>query len=72
MLTKGGPDDPLLGYKDIAAKTGIGEATLRNYRKRGYLPEPDVMLADRPRWYLSTIVTWQNLRAIGANEPRHS
>jgi len=64
-------DDPLLAYKEIAEQSGVGEATLRNYRRRGYLPEPDVMLADRPRWRASTIDKWLRLRAVGANTSRH-
>ena len=64
-------DEPLLGYKEIAEQSGVGEATLRNYRRRGYLPEPDVMLADRPRWRAATIEHWMRLRAVGANTSRH-
>lgn len=64
-------DDPLLGYREISEISGVGEATLRNYRRRGYLPEPDVMLADRPRWHDSTIKNWLRLRAVGANTSRH-
>ena len=64
-------DDALLDYKEIAERTGVGVATLRNYRRRGYMPEPDVMLADRPRWRASTIQNWMRLRAVGANTSRH-
>ena len=64
-------EEELLGYKEISARTGVGEGTLRNYRRRGYLPEPDVMLADRPRWRSSTIERWVRLRAVGANTSRH-
>ena len=64
-------DELLLGYKEIAERSGVGVATLRNYRRRGYLPEPDVMLADRPRWRASTIQNWMRLRSLGANTSRH-
>jgi len=64
-------DDPLIDYKEIAERTGVGVATLRNYRRRGYMPEPDVMLADRPRWRTSTIQNWMRLRQVGANTSRH-
>ena len=67
----GNIDDPLLGYREIAEQTGVREATLRNYRRRGYMPEPDVMLADRPRWRTSTIAHWIRMRAVGANTSRH-
>lgn len=65
------PNEPLLGYREIAEQSGVGEATLRNYRRRGYMPEPDVMLADRPRWRSSTIQKWLHLREVGANTSRH-
>lgn len=64
-------DEPLLGYREIAELSGVGEATLRNYRRRGYLPEPDVMLADRPRWRSATVQKWMRLREVGANTSRH-
>ena len=61
----------LLGYKDVAGIIGVGEATLRNYRRRGYMPQPDVMLADRPRWRETTIKEWKRLRKVGANTNRN-
>lgn len=66
-----GPGDELLGYRDIAVLTGISEGTLRNYRRRGYMPVPDVMLADRPRWNRSSIDHWLHLRKVAANEKRN-
>lgn len=63
-------DDDLLGYQEIAVLLNVSPGTLRNYRRRGYMPEPDVMLADRPRWFRSTIVKWERRRAVGANERR--
>ena len=64
-------DDPLLSYREIAQRSGVSEGTLRNYRRRGYMPEPDVMLADRPRWRSSTIQVWMHRRAVGANTSSH-
>jgi predicted site-specific integrase-resolvase len=60
----------LLSYRDISLRMGIREATLRNYRRRGYMPPPDVMLADRPRWRETSIERWERLRSIAANERR--
>jgi hypothetical protein len=66
-----GPDGSVLyGYRDIAAELGIGEGTLRNYRRRGYMPPPDVMLADRPRWRWDTVQQWRHERLVGANTAR--
>lgn len=61
---------PLYGYRDIAVMVGTTEGTLRNYRRRGYMPPPDVMLADRPRWREATITNWQRQRLVGANTQR--
>ena len=63
---------PLYGYVEIAEIIGISAATLRNYRKRGYMPPPDVMLADRPRWREATIVAWQRERLVGSNTNRNA
>ena len=60
----------LLGYVDVAEMVGISQATLRNYRRRGYMPPPDVMLADRPRWREATIRDWQRQRLVGSNTQR--
>lgn len=61
---------PLFGYRDVSRLVGISEGTLRNYRRRGYMPPPDVMLADRPRWREDTIAAWQRDRKVGANTQR--
>ena len=62
--------DRLLSYRDISRLMGISEATLRNYRRRGYMPAPDVMLADRPRWSEASIARWRHLRLVAGNERR--
>jgi len=61
---------PLYSYRDIAELSGVSEGTLRNYCRRGYMPAPDVMLADRPRWREATIMDWQWKRKVGANTQR--
>ncbi|HXC64123.1 MAG TPA: helix-turn-helix domain-containing protein [bacterium] len=55
-------DDDLLSYSDIAALLGVSAATIRAYRHTGRLPEPDAMLADRPRWRRASILAWQAAR----------
>jgi predicted DNA-binding transcriptional regulator AlpA len=51
--------DDLLDYAGIAQLTGLSRSTLRNYRTRGYFPEPDELLTpDRPRWRTSTVRDW--------------
>ena len=70
MADTAGDGTPLYGYREIAEMVGITEAALRNYRRRGYMPPPDVMLADRPRWLEATIREWQRQRLVGANTQR--
>ncbi|RPJ82750.1 MAG: MarR family transcriptional regulator [Acidobacteria bacterium] len=60
----------LYRYADIAEVVGVSEVVLRNYRKRGYMPPPDVMLADRPCWYPETIEAWKADRDAGTNVRR--
>lgn len=60
--------DNLLSYHDISEILNIKESTLRTYQRRGYMPPPDVMLADRPRWYPTTVEHWIRKREVGANE----
>lgn len=64
------PEPELLSYTDIARLTGVREATLRNYARRGYMPAPDVMLADRPRWTRAAVEDWLRQRSLGRNTRR--
>jgi predicted DNA-binding transcriptional regulator AlpA len=51
--------DGPLSYEEVAAITGLTAATLRFYRSKGLLPEPDASpVPDRPRWRRSTIDNW--------------
>jgi hypothetical protein len=53
-----------LGYAQIAELTGLTRATLRSYRAKGLLPEPDdTSVPDRPRWSAETIARWRLQRA---------
>ncbi|MBL7487337.1 MarR family transcriptional regulator [Frankia sp. AgB1.9] len=70
-------EDPLLGYAEISARTGIAVKTLRNYRAGGTktpFPEPDdLTFPDRPRWHWTTIATWLDARpgaGVGGGRPR--
>lgn len=66
-------DGALLSYRDVSELMGISQGTLRNYRRRGYMPPPDVMVADdRPRWREATILEWKRQRTVGANTQRDS
>jgi predicted DNA-binding transcriptional regulator AlpA len=72
MADKDADGTVLFGYRDIAEIVGISEGTLRNYCRRGYMPQPDVMLADRPRWREATITEWKRERLVGANTNRNA
>ncbi|WP_035740268.1 helix-turn-helix transcriptional regulator [Parafrankia elaeagni] len=52
-------EDPLIGYREMAERAGIKPGTLRSYRNKGLLPEPDdLSVPDRPRWKTSTVEAW--------------
>lgn len=49
---------PLLGYADLAARTGVDIATLRVWKNRGKLPAPDHEIGQSPAWREETITAW--------------
>lgn len=64
------------GYLDtaqVAAMAKVTPATIRSYRSRGYLPEPDAQLGQSPGWAPETIAAWLAARpgkGAGAGRPR--
>ncbi|MFB7905529.1 MerR family transcriptional regulator [Kitasatospora sp. NPDC056076] len=58
--------DALWSYAEIARHINVQPETVRNYRRHGLLPDPDVIDGSgHPRWYPATIRTWAR------NRPRH-
>lgn len=55
-------DDPLLEISDLAAHLGVQVTSVRRYRARGELPEPDARAGRSPLWRASTITAWQERR----------
>ncbi|MDT0377264.1 MarR family transcriptional regulator [Streptomyces sp. DSM 42041] len=54
--------DPNTDYwmtADIAEHLGVKVETVRVYRTRGDLPEPDRMFGRTPAWRPETILNWQ-------------
>lgn len=51
-----------LGYNQVADMLGLDPATVRSYRRDGYLPQPDAVIGDRPGWTEETIRRWQESR----------
>lgn len=43
---------------EVAALAGIEPASVRRYRMRNAIPEPDGQLGRTPWWYRSTIEAW--------------
>jgi uncharacterized protein YjcR len=48
--------DPLLGIRDIAEWLGVPRDTVKTWRQRGVLPDPDDYVSGNPAWRRSTIV----------------
>jgi predicted DNA-binding transcriptional regulator AlpA len=51
-----------LDMAGIADLLGIDVATIRSLRSKGYLPEPDLMVARSPAWKRSTVEKWAAAR----------
>lgn len=51
--------------EDFAAHHGLDAGTIRGYRNRGYLPEPDVVIGVDPEkrrhygWKRETVENWE-------------
>ncbi|MFE6056977.1 MerR family transcriptional regulator [Kitasatospora sp. NPDC056446] len=53
----------LWSYAEIARHINVQPETVRNYRRHGLLPDPDLLDAGgHPRWYPDTIRTWARKR----------
>jgi MerR HTH family regulatory protein len=49
--------DPL-GEMEIATLLGVQPDTVRMWRKRGRLPEPDGRVSGMPYWFRATVLAW--------------
>lgn len=52
----------LLTSEDLAEVLGVTVGTIRSYRSRGVLPEPDEMVGRTPTWRRRTIEQWRATR----------
>ncbi len=43
---------------DVARLAGVAPASIRTYRGRGVIPQPDGYLGSTPWWHRSTIDAW--------------
>lgn len=51
-------DYNLIGLGEIAAMLQVKPKTPGIWRYRGVLPDPDMMVGNKPVWHRSTIVEW--------------
>lgn len=65
-------DPQVLFGRDVAEVTGLSWDTVRTYRRRGEMPEPDGWHQSRPWWRRQTIVEWDAARraTIRTGRPR--
>jgi predicted DNA-binding transcriptional regulator AlpA len=54
--------EELLDTQRVAVMLGIKAETVRGYKKRGILPEPDDYFGRSPAWRRSTIEEWDTAR----------
>lgn len=57
-------------YKDLAARWDVPAATLRQWKKRGKLPEPDYEFGGSPVWEPKTIEKWEDNHGLDATTTR--
>jgi predicted DNA-binding transcriptional regulator AlpA len=51
-----------LSYKGVSKVTGLDSETIRSYRKRGTLPEPTLVVDNKPLWNKDEILQWDKDR----------
>lgn len=54
--------EEMLDTQRVSEILGIKTETVRWYKKRGILPEPDQYFGRSPAWKRSTIQTWDDAR----------
>lgn len=47
-----------LSMGEVAECTGLAESSVRTYRSRGSMPDPDVTIGRTPGWLPETIAEW--------------
>lgn len=54
------PSDParLLGAGEVAELLMVERETVHQWRRRGRLPEPDIIISGRPAWRRDRIEAW--------------
>lgn len=65
----------LVGVAELAARWNISKQAVTNWRRKGLLPAPDVVLNATPVWREEDITAWEQSRrdegkVIPGEEPR--
>lgn len=50
--------EELVTYADLSRRHGVSVNTLRQWRLRGKIPEPDYRVSGSPAWKESTLASW--------------
>ncbi len=58
-MTKGLAMIVYLSTQDIAARLGVTHSAVSQMKRRGRLPVPDALIADRCGWTEKTIQAWE-------------
>jgi hypothetical protein len=61
--------DVLLGPDELASLLQVNRGTIRQWRHRGILPEPDMVLSSLPIWTLATIRDWAAYTGRTTDQP---
>ncbi len=56
----------LVGPADIATRLGVSPTTVSAWKRRGLLPEPEILVSGVPLWFWPDIERW----AKETNHPR--
>lgn len=48
-----------LSTTDLAARLGVTHSAVSQMNRRGQLPKPDAMIADRAGWTEKTVKAWE-------------
>ena len=53
----------LLSRRDVAELMGLNVETIKYHRAAGSMPDPDLVIDDKPLWRRATIDQWMAVRA---------
>jgi predicted DNA-binding transcriptional regulator AlpA len=72
MTSPPDPDAEWWTTSDVASYLAVKTSTVTNYRKRGQMPAPDMMLGRTQAWKPARIIDWHKSRphpGVGGRTP---